>query len=67
MGSETEVDTNTLIEAMLSGQKGFASTKKLRKLGIADYKVLLQGQLAEDMLKSNDPRKRKRQDRKNEK
>lgn len=66
MGNDTPevMNLDALVAAELSGQSGFANTKKLRKLGIDDYKTWLQGQLAEKMVKKNDPRKQKRAARK---
>ncbi|MCR9213854.1 MAG: hypothetical protein NXI13_09065 [Proteobacteria bacterium] len=61
------LDLEALVDDRLSGRSGFANTKKLRKLGLSEYKTWLQGRLAEKMVRLNDPRKRKRAERKAEK
>ena len=60
------LDLDELVAAEMTGKKGFAHTKKLRKLGMEGYKTWLQGKLAKKMVRRNDPRKRKRADRNSE-
>lgn len=57
---EEVLDLEDLVTAEMTGKKGFAQTKKLRKLGMEGYKSWLEGKLAEKMVRKNDPRKRKR-------
>lgn len=58
------LDLDAMVVAAMSGQSGFANTKKLKSLGFDGYKAWLQGQLTRNTLKINDPRKRKRAARK---
>jgi hypothetical protein len=58
---QVTVDLKALVEETLSGKKGFANTKKLRKLGYAEYSAQLEAQLAEKIARaSNDPRRHKK-------
>jgi hypothetical protein len=57
-------DLDILVADSMSGKSGFANTKKLKSLGIDDYKKWQQGKCAEEAVKSNDPRKQKRAARK---
>lgn len=65
--SENARDLDTLVADSMSGKSGYANTKKLQSLGIDDYLKWKQGKCAEDAVKSNDPRKRKRAARKAQK
>ncbi|MEH6546542.1 MAG: hypothetical protein V7701_08955 [Sneathiella sp.] len=62
--SEKAGDLDTLVADSMSGKTGYANTKKLKSMGIDGYKMWKQGKCAEEAIKSNDPRKRKRTARK---
>ncbi|GLQ06209.1 hypothetical protein [Sneathiella chinensis] len=62
--SESSVDIKAQVEDMLSGRKGFANSKRLRKSGIAGYKAWLEEKLALQLAAGQtDPRKQKRKSR----
>ncbi|USG62339.1 hypothetical protein NBZ79_05015 [Sneathiella marina] len=65
--SENARDLDALVADSMSGKTGFANTKKLQSMGIEGYKKWKQGKCAEDAIKTNDPRKRKRAARKTQK
>jgi hypothetical protein len=66
MSSENENshDLDALVADSMSGKSGYANTKKLKSLGIEEYKKWLQGKFTVEMIKSNDPRRQKRAARK---
>ena len=65
--SENARDLDALVADSISGKKGFANTKKIQSMGIEGYTMWKQGKCAEEAIKSNDPRKRKRAARKAQK
>ena len=61
---ENSLDLDALVIDSMSGRSGYANTKKLKSLGIEEYKIWLQGKFAVELIKSNDPRRQKKAARK---
>ena len=58
------VNIKTMAESQLSGDKGFAGSKKLQRLGLEEYSNQLSGKIAEKAARQlSDPRRKKRADR----
>ncbi|MBL4740984.1 MAG: hypothetical protein JKY12_08305 [Sneathiella sp.] len=58
------VNIKVMVESQLSGDKGFANGKKLRRLGIEEFSNQLSGNIAEKVARQlSDPRRKKRADR----
>lgn len=59
------VNIKAMVESELSGQKGFASSKKLHRIGMDAYSKQLSGKIAEKAARQlSDPRRKKRADNK---
>gem|GEM_PF-4624255 len=55
------VNINKMVASQLSGDKGFANSKKLQRLGLGEYSNQLSGKIAEKAARQlSDPRRKKR-------
>ncbi len=58
---DTTIDMTALVSSYLSGSKGFASTKRMRKMGAEGYANWLAEKLAQKAASQiNDPKRKKR-------
>lgn len=52
--AENVVDLKALVADHLNGVKGFANTKKLKKMGLENYCTWLEGELAGQIAKASE-------------
>ncbi|MBL4907297.1 MAG: hypothetical protein JKX94_07590 [Sneathiella sp.] len=58
------VDMLALVTSHISGNKGFANSKRIKRMGIEEYSQWLSGKLAEQAaFQMGDPRRQKRVNR----
>lgn len=59
--SENTIDMTALVSSLLSGDKGFANTKRMKRMGTDGYIQWLTEKLAQKAaFQINDPRRKKR-------